>query len=104
MKAQRFRIAWEFREDLEAGEISADLRKAFEGYGVVLSQEISVSARAERGIWLIADAGEKRTYLVQRDGRRIVVSTPFASDGHPAAELIFLVLPRPTAATARIPG
>jgi hypothetical protein len=65
--APLFSVGLEFQAELEQGIISEGLRQAFEGHGISLSDNVTVTREVADSRWRINDTDENRTFIVIRE-------------------------------------
>jgi preprotein translocase subunit SecD len=66
-----FSTELKFQTDLDNGNISQDLRKAFDNQAISLSQNVMISIEKRGGKWLITDEGNNQTYAVRKDENKL---------------------------------
>jgi CheY-like chemotaxis protein len=78
------------QSDLEAGSLSDDFRQKFQSNEVTLSDDISITPKENSSGWIINDAEEDRTYIVEKGLETLDV---YAPDLKPDLVLLDLMMP-----------
>lgn len=68
-----FSIEPEFQVDLDNGDVSERLRKAFQDNGFSLPQNATVSTMRKNSRWLIADQDERQKYSIRKEKDKLEV-------------------------------
>ena len=72
-----FRIGQEFQDDLDNSRVSEDLRQAFAGHDILVSQNVSVAIESIGRRWLITDKQSKLIYDVWKESTGLNIYSPF---------------------------
>jgi CheY-like chemotaxis protein len=78
------------QSDLEAGSLSSDFRQEFQSSEATLSDDITITPKENSSGWIIKDAEEGRTYIVEKGPETLDV---YASDLKPDLVLLDLMMP-----------